>query len=355
MTTTFPHNSLTAIHGKPTPQALQRLKKELIANAMSVPSTRGGGLHGHLAIILSDYDYELIAGQPFDKPVHPGPPPNHAINATNAQIHAADTTYNRAIEEFQTYNTTSNALRALLITAVESNYYNILNDPLFGYANTTPREIFEHLDNTYGTISTKDLEKNREALKAPWNPDDDITSLWTRIKECQDFARHTAEAISDNTAMLLTLEALTASGVMSAYINEWKRKESVDQTYANFKLHFDKANKVRIEELTSKQAGFHTANSVSVTPTTDPAALRTVAPAPAPASTDAPVRVDGLVKMYYCWTHGLGWSWRHTSKSCKNPGTNHQYDATILDMKNGCRTIQTEPLWKANRNRPKPE
>ena len=42
---TFPHKVLTAVIGQPTPQALQVLKTELVANAMSVPSARGGGAH----------------------------------------------------------------------------------------------------------------------------------------------------------------------------------------------------------------------------------------------------------------------------------------------------------------------
>jgi hypothetical protein len=239
MGTLFPHQTLTTVQGKPTPQALQRLKKELIANAMSVHSTRGGGLHGHLALILSDYDYELISGQPFDHPAHPGPAPAHAPNATYVQIYSTDRAYNRALHEFETYNNTKNSLLALILAAVESDYYTMLNDPFFGYASVTPRELFNHLHDTYGTISTKDLEKNREVLQKP--------------------------------------------------------------------------------------------------------------PPPAPTTTDSAVRIDNVIDMYYCWTHGLGRNRKHTSKSCKNPARGHQYNATILDIKGGCRTIQMEPLWRRDK------
>ena len=69
----FPHPLLTPIEGKPTAFTVTRLRKELFANARSVPSARGGGLHGHLAILLSEADYFTRVGIAFDVPLHPGP------------------------------------------------------------------------------------------------------------------------------------------------------------------------------------------------------------------------------------------------------------------------------------------
>ena len=69
--------------------------------------------------------------------------------------------------------------------------------------------------------------------------------------------------------MLLVLEAIAASGVMATYISEWRRRDTDDQTLENFHKHFERANKVRIDELTTKQAGYHQANSTTArsTPT----------------------------------------------------------------------------------------
>jgi hypothetical protein len=49
---TFPHETLTPIIGKPTNTTLQLLQRQLFTNARSVPSARGGGTHGHLAMVL---------------------------------------------------------------------------------------------------------------------------------------------------------------------------------------------------------------------------------------------------------------------------------------------------------------
>jgi hypothetical protein len=43
----------------------------------------------------------------------------------------------------------------------------------------------------------------------------------------------------------------------------------------------------------------------------------------------------GDVKMYYCWTHGLGKSASHTSAGCANPAEGHNTNATIRNMMGG--------------------
>jgi hypothetical protein len=74
--TAFPRETLTPIRGEPTNTTLQLLQRPLFTNARSVPSARGGGLHGHLAMLLSDADHlARRAGIPFRIPVHPGPQP----------------------------------------------------------------------------------------------------------------------------------------------------------------------------------------------------------------------------------------------------------------------------------------
>ena len=71
----FPHETLTPIISKPTNTALQLLQRQLFTNTRSVPSMRGSGLHGHLAMVKSDADYLARAGIAIAIPVHPGPPP----------------------------------------------------------------------------------------------------------------------------------------------------------------------------------------------------------------------------------------------------------------------------------------
>ena len=50
---TFAWPDLTPITGEPTNSSLKLLQAELNANAISIPSNRRGGAHGHLSLIQS--------------------------------------------------------------------------------------------------------------------------------------------------------------------------------------------------------------------------------------------------------------------------------------------------------------
>jgi hypothetical protein len=72
----LPTNPLTKIHGRPTYDTLNELRNELKSNASSIPTSRGGGGHGYLGLILSADDYNNAVGQPFNLPVAPPLQPN---------------------------------------------------------------------------------------------------------------------------------------------------------------------------------------------------------------------------------------------------------------------------------------
>jgi hypothetical protein len=114
----FPHPVLTAIVGKPTARTIKQLRKEIYANARSVHSARGGGLHGHLGITMTVATYTVRAGQPFQEPDHPGPQPEHAAAATSAQIGATNRAYDDHLEEFRTYAAVKENIRQQILTAM---------------------------------------------------------------------------------------------------------------------------------------------------------------------------------------------------------------------------------------------
>ena len=136
----FPYETLTPIDGKPTNTTLQLLQRQLFTNARSVPSTRGGGLHGHLAMVMNDPDNLARAGVPFVVPVHPGPPPPAVGTAAVVAI-ALRVYTEEAIDDVTLYNKLSAALTAQLITAVNASFINVLEDPIFGFSDVSPRAI----------------------------------------------------------------------------------------------------------------------------------------------------------------------------------------------------------------------
>jgi hypothetical protein len=332
-TTTFPlpHEQLTPIPGKPTAAAIRQLKKELYANARSIHSDRGGGLNGHLGLVMPTAAYVLRAGATFDEPNHPGLQPVHAAAATVAQITATNRTYDHALAEFKTYSAIKEKLKQQVLTAVDPIYYQDLEDDTFGYADVAIPAIVTHLTLTYGTLTASDLENNRDQLTEAWNPDDPIENLWRNIKVTRAVANQGGEAISDGTTIQLTLLALGKTGVHSHAIETWFDKDEADHTWANFQLHFNKHEKIRLSKLTAQGAGFHGAAKASSTPPPTNAQPPAGKPNGSYASNNIP--------LFYCWSHGLSKNVEHTSLTCNYQSEGHCPDATIDNRLGGVNKI----------------
>ncbi len=75
--------SVTKIHGQPTSHDLTNLEKEIISILANIPTTLGGGNHGHVGVIMDPTDYSTMTGGiDFVNPANPGIyPAGLALNA----------------------------------------------------------------------------------------------------------------------------------------------------------------------------------------------------------------------------------------------------------------------------------
>jgi hypothetical protein len=333
----FPFESLTPIAGKPTNTTLQLLQRQLFTNARSVPSARGGGLHGHLAILLSDAEYIARVGVAFEVPLHPGPPPDAV--GTAAAIAVAIRAYTNALTDASLYNNLRAALTAQILTAINASFLSALEDPDFGFGDVTPLAMLNHLRAEYGTMTPEELERNRSALSEPWNFDDPIEDLWSKIANIQRVATLGAIPIPDLTVITLTLAMIEKTGLLASTTEKFRLRPSADWTLALFKAEFKLGNQERVRRLTASDAGFHGAHHASVITPPPPVATAALARA-SPATPAQHVSVEGG-KLYYCWTHGLSQHRNHTSATCHNKATGHRDDATAFRMQGGNNTIAT--------------
>jgi hypothetical protein len=79
------------------------------------------------------------------------------------------------------------ALKKQIISVFEPMYLDILNDNMVGYANISTREMLDHLFETYGNITTVDLEINFEHMRRAWDPQQPVESLFKQIQDCADY------------------------------------------------------------------------------------------------------------------------------------------------------------------------
>jgi hypothetical protein len=67
-------------------------------------------------------------------------------------------------------------------------YLEILNNDMVGFANTTARDMLEHIFLSYGSIADVDLEHNWENMQNAWDPQQPLESLFKHIHACVDYA-----------------------------------------------------------------------------------------------------------------------------------------------------------------------
>jgi hypothetical protein len=312
---------------------IQHLQRKIYANARAIYSPLGGGNNGHLALVMRDADYLAQTTLPFAIPIHPGDLPIHAAGATNAQITDTNRLYDHRLIQHALYRSVIEELRKQLLAAIPNMYLHTLEDPNFGFLDSTPQILLAHLHTNYGDLTPEEIEDNRASLARPWNPDDPIEDLWSRITDAQRFANRASEAIPDAAAIRLSLAIIEDTGVFTNAIDKWRDKPIADQTLANFRLHFAKENQERLRKLTARTAGYHGANHAATQPNTAVTELAAAAqPAPTPS---AAVKLTNGTMMYYCWTHGLGKNRNHTSANCHNKDKDHKDAATADNLLGG--------------------
>jgi hypothetical protein len=329
MTTTIPANTilpLTRIVGTPNAMSVRLLIQESYDRAQAMQTSTQAPF-GHLGALMSDATYLALAGNAFDVPVHPGA--LAALTGTAVNNAEATRVHTAAVAAAVCYQKAMKELSDLIRAALGIQYIAILADPVLGFGNVSPRSILQHVERKYATMTPQEAEDTRATLTATINIDDPLEAVWMNITNVQHAVANIAP-ITDATAITLTLTAFKETGVYDVDVLEWKRKPEADKTMANFRDHFDAADKERRLNLTVGAAGLHGANAASiVTPTTLDAAARH------PVNAGRP--------MAYCYTHGASVNMRHTSATCNSRCEGHQTAATMDNMMGGCNTIRNPP------------
>jgi hypothetical protein len=212
----------------------------LRVNARSIDTHLGGGAFGHIGVIISDAAYEMISPlNAWENPEFPGRAPT-AIDGggTAAQISAAKHLWEEATTDFKTYNTVQSALKKQIITVIEPMYIEILNDDLVGFANTTSRDMLDHLFLSYGSITAVDIEQNFESMRKAWDPQQPVETLLKQIQDCVDFAEAGGVAIGAAQKLSSAYSKIFKSGKFNSACRRWDEKLEGEKTWNNFKIHF---------------------------------------------------------------------------------------------------------------------
>ncbi len=144
----------TKIHGQPTDQDLTLLEKELVSIAANVPTALGGGNHGHAGIIDEPTKYlVMMGGIVFLNPIHPGIyPASLAANVAAGTRAIAEVVHKEQIAQFEIFAGVEQALKDIILKAVDHDYLLEIKDDTLGFLNQMPRSIINHLRCQNGAL-----------------------------------------------------------------------------------------------------------------------------------------------------------------------------------------------------------
>ena len=260
--TYFDHKKLTKIHGEPTFQHLKDLKDQLRANAASVPSTLGGGLYGHLGLVLDPTEYTSVSGTPY---VHPPAPP--ALTMPNGTpVHTALRLQTQHAEDKKLNRETisvEQALKMQIQDALEPIYLRTLKNTHTQKIHQSIPEILTFLFTRYGEVDHQaQAAKEDEIRTMVFHPADPLVTIFTPLEDLRELGTYARNPYSEAQIVNYGLTILKQTSDFEKYLETWYARPVVDQTWSNFKDHFEEAQRSlkKVRGTTMEKASFQHAN-----------------------------------------------------------------------------------------------
>ena len=229
--------TVTKIHGQPTSHDLTNLEKEIISTLANIPTTLGGGNHGHVGVIMDPTDYNtMTGGTAFVNPVNPGIyPAGLALNAAAGTRARAEAEHKELINQFETFEGVRLGTKDLILEAVDNEYLSEIEHDTLGYLNVTPRQMIGHLLTRGGALDfadTKDLLAERDG---EWNVTENPQLYFNRVEKAIKGLTRNGINSDLNERKDIALFHLKATGEFDAAVREWEAKPAANKTWANIK------------------------------------------------------------------------------------------------------------------------
>jgi hypothetical protein len=242
--THFRHTVLTKVNGPPSYETIKHLHDEVKANAASVPTTLGGGLYGHLGMILSATKFNALPNvAPWVTPVHPGPFAPPAGGPTGAQIEAAKDVWRERQYTFELYQATEKALIAQIVEAIDPSYIRpLLNRATLQYTDGVTA-IMEHLYATHGRLTPQLVIAKEQALcNMGYSITMPVDDVFDAIEDLEELAEHAKSPLSTEHKLDLAYTLFMKEPIFHPDMRIWSRKPAADKTWDNMLTHLRDAH-----------------------------------------------------------------------------------------------------------------
>ena len=249
--------SVTKIFGQPTDQDITLLEKELIAIAASIPTSLGGGAHGHAGLIVEATKYTtMTGGTAFEIPTHPGIYPASLATSASAGTRAKEeANHEELLAQFEILKGVEQALKDIILEAVEHDYLLEIEDETLGFLNITPREMLDHLKSRGGSLDFADTKKLIAERDAEWDISENPQKYFNRVEQAIKALTRAGITSDLNERRDMALYFFKSSGEFDAAVREWENKPTANKTWNNIKtfISAEYAKENKQNKLTAKQ------------------------------------------------------------------------------------------------------
>lgn len=141
----FPKKELPKIEGEPTYAVINEMIQYLYGNAATVPTSLGGGTHGHIGLVMKPATYTTLSGTPYEDPLDPGAAPRYPAGSTHAIRDQIKANWEADKQVFDSHSSMMHALKAQIFAAVDDVYICELKKKYLQYLGVSVRDILDHL------------------------------------------------------------------------------------------------------------------------------------------------------------------------------------------------------------------
>ena len=148
----FNKDAFTAITGYPTYSTIRRLEDEVLRCLKSVPSSLGGGKHGHMGLGVTPTNYQRFSATAYVRPVVP----KEFIepNVTDPIMrHDAKEEHSKKTQAFLEVNLLESTILNMIQEAIDPNILRPLIDQVTRCIESSIPEVFNYMYQAYGNLT----------------------------------------------------------------------------------------------------------------------------------------------------------------------------------------------------------
>eukprot|EP00957_Ditylum_brightwellii_P112631 8585723-Ditylum_brightwellii.AAC.1 len=114
----FPHPTLQQVEREPDYAAINTIMQQLYKNAATIPSSLGGGVHGHIRLVMEPMLYSSLFATAYNAPSAPTRA-TLAGNATSQVHYKEDNRYKKKLDTYENHIAMDDVMKEQIQEAIE--------------------------------------------------------------------------------------------------------------------------------------------------------------------------------------------------------------------------------------------